>query len=86
MSESGENEQSEYSSSQENRESDSSSEYGEESDESDEEESEQDLSRATDYFFALETQHKDFVRSMVQLGENMLLTASEDKTIKIFYF
>ena len=44
------------------------------------------LAPSTDYFYSLETQHKDFVRSMVQLGENMLLTASEDKTIKIFYF
>lgn len=37
-----------------------------------------------DYFFSLETAHKDFIRSMVQLNENTLLTASEDKTIKIF--
>lgn len=86
MSESEEDEQSEFSSSGENKDSDSSSEYDDESDDSDEEESEQELKPATDYFFALETQHKDFVRSMVQLGENMLLTASEDKTIKIFYF
>jgi hypothetical protein len=37
-----------------------------------------------DYFYMLETSHKDFIRSMVQLNENTLLTASEDKTIKIF--
>jgi hypothetical protein len=37
-----------------------------------------------DYFYFLETSHKDFIRSMVQLNDNTLLTASEDKTIKIF--
>ena len=63
----------------------SSSEYDDES-ESSEEESDAEPPISTDYFFSLETQHKDFVRSMVQLGDNMLLTASEDKTIKIFYF
>ena len=40
----------------------------------------------TDYFFSMDSQHKDFVRSMVQYGDNILITASEDKTMKIFYF
>ena len=42
----------------------SSSDYDDESDSS-HEESDVELSNSTDYFFALETQHKDFVRSMV---------------------
>jgi hypothetical protein len=37
-----------------------------------------------DYYYAIETTHKDFIRSMVQLNDNTLLTASEDKTIKVF--
>jgi hypothetical protein len=37
-----------------------------------------------DYYFALDSGHKDFIRSMVQLNENTVITASEDKTIKIF--
>ncbi len=41
---------------------------------------------STDYFFTMDTQHKDFVRSMVQFGDNILITASEDKTMKVFYF
>ena len=39
-----------------------------------------------DYFYSMETQHKDFIRSMVQFGDNILITASEDKTMKVFYF
>ena len=46
----------------------------------------EDLPPATDYFFSMETQHKDFIRSMVQIGDNTLITASEDKTMKVFYF
>jgi len=37
-----------------------------------------------DYFYSLQTSHKDFIRSMVQLQPQTLLSASEDKTIKIF--
>lgn len=37
-----------------------------------------------DYYFALDSGHKDFIRSMVQLNDNTVITASEDKTIKIF--
>lgn len=44
------------------------------------------LDPPTDYFYSLETQHKDFVRSMVQFQDNILITASEDKTMKVFYF
>lgn len=62
--------------------SDSSSESSEE----DLEESMVALHPATDYYFSMETQHKDFVRSMVQFGDNILITASEDKTMKVFYF
>lgn len=40
----------------------------------------------TAYFYRLETTHKDFIRSIVQTGDNVFLTASEDKTIKMFYF
>ena len=54
-------ENSESSSEEENS---SSSDYDDESDSS-HEESDVELSNSTDYFFALETQHKDFVRSMV---------------------
>ena len=36
------------------------------SSESEEEDLDADLSPSTDYFFSFETQHKDFVRSMVQ--------------------
>jgi hypothetical protein len=40
----------------------------------------------TDYQYKLETSHKDFIRSLVQFGDKMFLSASEDKTIKLFYF
>ena len=51
-----------------------------------EEDDEPELPEPTDYFYTLETQHKDFVRSMCQYGDNILITASEDKTMKVFYF
>lgn len=38
-----------------------------------------------DYYYAFDTGHKDFVRSMVQINNgNTLITASEDKTLKVF--
>jgi WD40 repeat protein len=38
-----------------------------------------------DYFFSVESGHKDFVRSMIQTNNDQtLITASEDKTIKLF--
>ena len=38
-----------------------------------------------DYFYSLDSGHKDFVRSMIQAESNKtLITASEDKTIKLF--
>ena len=46
----------------------------------------QTLAPPTDYFFSMDSQHKDFVRSMAQFGDNILITASEDKTMKVFYF
>jgi hypothetical protein len=38
-----------------------------------------------DYFFTVDSSHKDFVRSMIQTnnGSN-IITASEDKSIRIF--
>ena len=48
--------------------------------------SEEPLPPSTDYFWSMDTQHKDFVRSMAQIGENILITASEDKSMKVFYF
>ena len=36
-----------------------------------------------DYFHSIDSGHKDFVRSMVQVGHT-LITGSEDKTIKVF--
>ena len=44
------------------------------------------LAPPTDYFFSMDSQHKDFVRSMAQFSDNILITASEDKTMKVFYF
>ena len=42
-------------------------------------------SKMIDYFYAIESGHKDFVRSMIQTNNDQtLITASEDKTIKIF--
>jgi len=41
--------------------------------------------KVVDYYYAFDTGHKDFIRSMVQInGGNNLITASEDKTIKVF--
>ena len=38
-----------------------------------------------DYFYTIDSGHKDFVRSMIQINEDQtLITASEDKTIKLF--
>ena len=38
-----------------------------------------------DYFFAVDSTHKDFVRSMIQTNNgSSLITASEDKSIRIF--
>ena len=65
---------------------DSGSDGSSSSSENDLEESSSALTTSTEYFFSMETQHKDFVRSMVQLGDNILVTASEDKTMKVFYF
>lgn len=45
----------------------------------------EDESPLIDYFFKIESGHKDFVRSMIQTNnDTTLITASEDKTIKIF--
>jgi len=41
--------------------------------------------RQVDYFYVIESGHKDFVRSMLQVNDSTLITASEDKTIKVFY-
>ena len=41
--------------------------------------------KSDSFFCQVDTQHKDFVRSMIQLRTNMILTASEDKTIKLFH-
>lgn len=40
----------------------------------------------TPFLFKLDTSHKDFIRSLVQISDSMFLTASEDKMIKMFYF
>jgi hypothetical protein len=40
----------------------------------------------TQWFYRLETSHKDFIKSMVQVGDATFLTASEDKSVKMFYF
>jgi WD40 repeat protein len=46
---------------------------------------EDDNSPLLDYFYSLDSGHKDFVRSMIQGDSNkILITASEDKTIKLF--
>ena len=40
-----------------------------------------------DYYYAFDSGHKDFVRSMVQINNGgTLLTASEDKTLKLYNF
>jgi hypothetical protein len=44
------------------------------------------LPEPTQYYFKLETSHKDFIRSIVQVGDSIFLTASEDKSVKMFYF
>jgi len=36
-----------------------------------------------DYFFSIDSGHKDFVRSMIQTN-GVLITGSEDKSLKIF--
>lgn len=38
-----------------------------------------------DHFYSVDSGHKDFVRSMIQTNNDFsLITASEDKSIKIF--
>jgi len=38
-----------------------------------------------DYFYTLDSSHKDFVRSMIQTNNgSTIITASEDKSIKMF--
>jgi len=46
---------------------------------------EEDESPFIDHFYSVESGHKDFVRSLVQTNNNFtLITASEDKTVKLF--
>jgi hypothetical protein len=42
-------------------------------------------SEMLDYFYTLDSSHKDFVRSMIQTNNgSTIITASEDKSIKMF--
>jgi hypothetical protein len=45
----------------------------------------EDESPFIDHFYSIDSGHKDFVRSMIQTNnDHTIITASEDKTIKIF--